>query len=193
MYRGPLRLLHPRRLLSPRPGGISTRETHLQRSQKSAPPQMDSAAVVFDFDHSFAEECADFWVLEQLGRPGVAALEHLRDRLKAEPLGWNLCMQEVGGVLFDALVPRAAIECAAGRIPVFPHHVAVIKLAHQLGFSCHIVSDANTVWITECLKGMPLAAASAKRDAQTVPRPLFCRSARTFGVLFEYKHEPSIV
>lgn len=111
------------------------------------------AAVVFDFDHSFAEECADFWILEQLGRPGVESLVYMRDRLKADPLVWNKCMQEITDILFRAGVSRPAIEQAARRIPVFPHHVAVIQLAHQLRMSCHIVSDANEVWINECLAG----------------------------------------
>ena len=101
-------------------------------------------AVVFDFDHSLVEECSDLFVLAQLGRPGLTSLEHIRDRLKASQ-GWNVCMQEALELLFLAGVSRTSIEQAARRIPVFPHNLEIIRLAHEIGYACHIVSDANEI------------------------------------------------
>jgi FMN phosphatase YigB (HAD superfamily) len=112
---------------------------------------MASLAVVFDFDHSFIEECSDLFVLQHCGAPGLRALEYIRDELK--PGQWNDAMITAADMLFRDGVSKECIQRAAHSIPVYPQHIAIARLCRRLGFALHMVSDANEVWIRELLKG----------------------------------------
>eukprot|EP00897_Mesotaenium_endlicherianum_P007657 jgi/Mesen1/691/ME000109S_10907 len=107
--------------------------------------------VIFDFDWTLINENSDTWVLEKLG-----AAEVLKER---STIPWTLLM-DMGLSLLHARGSTAAdIEACLLCIPLEPAMARAVQMAASLpGCEVHVISDANSVYISTILEAHALAA-----------------------------------
>ena len=103
--------------------------------------------IVWDFDHSLINCNSDTFVPEN-------CLPLLCDFISegSKTTQWTTLMAEVALKMFEGGVERSQIEAALEKMPVFSEVIESIRYASSLGVKQYIISDANTVYISQFLK-----------------------------------------
>jgi pyridoxal phosphate phosphatase PHOSPHO2 len=109
--------------------------------------------VVFDFDKSLVDDNTDDWVPRVLA-PDL--LPFIREQYRAGRQ-WTELMHEVAGKLHEAGHRREHLLAALCTIPVHSDMLAAVREAAGCGVPVHIVSDANTVYISCLLEHLGIA------------------------------------
>lgn len=132
---------------------------------------MGDKIFVFDFDLTIVTENSDTYIPLEVFRSSSA--KKILRAFNPETHQWNetvdrmlVALQEVDGL------SQEQIRQAGSKVPTTPEMIKLLKLITSQGYSLHIVSDANDVFIEAFLKHHDVKATSVLTNPTVVEHHL---------------------
>jgi 2,3-diketo-5-methylthio-1-phosphopentane phosphatase len=108
--------------------------------------------IIWDFDFSLISVNSDEWIPAQFGSAFTDMICAGRERREQ----WTALMDRVAGAMYAAGVTADQLTRAAASMPIDDDAVAAVREAAAAGAEQLIVSDANSVYISELLSAQSL-------------------------------------
>ena len=111
-----------------------------------------SALVAFDFDHTITDDNTDVVARKMLPREKLT--DGVKDLFRSN--GWIVYMRKIFQLLHDSSIDVKQIRNAIIGIPPVPGIEKLLRELHSNGCEIIIISDSNTLFISEWLKNRKL-------------------------------------
>lgn len=111
-------------------------------------------SIIWDFDHSMIDVNSDTFVPEELEAGRTSKIR----AYSSGGMPWTTVMATTMVELHAGGATAAEVTAAAGRVPMSPAVERAIRHAHAHGASQHVLSDANSVFISAALEARGLTA-----------------------------------